>query len=91
MHSGLAMGSIYYCGSDEQKHRWLPAMRRLELIGAFGLTEPHGGSDVAGGLETTARRDGDDWVLDGAKRWIGNAHVRRSRGRSGRATSLTTR
>ncbi len=47
-------------------------MRRLEKIGAFGLTEPHGGSDVAGGLETTARRDGDDWVLDGAKRWIGN-------------------
>jgi glutaryl-CoA dehydrogenase len=73
VHSGLAMGSIYYCGSDEQRERWLPAMRRLEKIGAFGLTEPHGGSDVAGGLETTARRDGDDWVLDGAKRWIGNA------------------
>ena len=48
-------------------------MRRLEKIGAFGLTEPHGGSDVAGGLETTARREGDGWVLDGAKRWIGNA------------------
>jgi glutaryl-CoA dehydrogenase len=47
-------------------------MRKLEKIGAFGLTEPHGGSDVAGGLETTARQDGDDWVLDGAKRWIGN-------------------
>jgi len=44
----------------------------MELIGAFGLTEPHGGSDVAGGMETTARRDGDDWVLDGHKRWIGN-------------------
>jgi glutaryl-CoA dehydrogenase len=73
VHSGLAMGSIYYCGSDEQRERWLPAMRRLELIGAFALTEPHGGSDVAGGLETTARRDGADWVLDGAKRWIGNA------------------
>jgi glutaryl-CoA dehydrogenase len=72
VHSGLAMGSIYYCGSDEQKDRWLPQMRRLEKIGAFGLTEPHGGSDVAGGLETTARRDGDEWVLDGAKRWIGN-------------------
>jgi glutaryl-CoA dehydrogenase len=72
VHSGLAMGSIHQCGSDEQRTRWLPAMRRLELIGAFGLTEPHGGSDVAGGLETTARRDGDDWVLDGAKRWIGN-------------------
>ena len=72
VHSGLAMGSIYYCGSDEQKQRWLPAMRTLEKIGAFGLTEPHGGSDVAGGLETTARRDGDHWILDGAKRWIGN-------------------
>jgi glutaryl-CoA dehydrogenase len=72
VHSGLAMGSIYYCGSEKQKQRWLPAMRRLELIGAFGLTEPHGGSDVAGGLETTARRDGAEWVLDGAKRWIGN-------------------
>lgn len=72
VHSGLAMGSIYYCGSAEQKERWLPAMRRLDRIGAFALTEPHGGSDVAGGLETTARRNGDDWVLDGAKRWIGN-------------------
>ena len=72
VHSGLAMGSIYYCGSGEQRERWLPRMRRLELIGAFGLTEPNGGSDVAGGLETTARRDGDQWILNGAKRWIGN-------------------
>ncbi|SDJ04382.1 glutaryl-CoA dehydrogenase [Frankineae bacterium MT45] len=72
IHSGLAMGSIYHCGSDEQRTRWLPAMRRFEKIGAFGLTEPHGGSDVAGGLETTARREGEEWVLDGAKRWIGN-------------------
>ena len=72
VHSGLAMGSIHHCGSEEQRARWLPAMRRLEKIGAFALTEPHGGSDVAGGLETTARRDGDEWVIDGAKRWIGN-------------------
>jgi glutaryl-CoA dehydrogenase len=72
VHSGLAMGSIHQCGSEEQRERWLPPMRRLEKIGAFGLTEPHGGSDVAGGLETTARRDGDGWVIDGAKRWIGN-------------------
>jgi glutaryl-CoA dehydrogenase len=72
VHSGLAMGSIFHCGSEEQRERWLPAMRRLEKIGAFALTEPHGGSDVAGGLETTARRDGDEWVIDGAKRWIGN-------------------
>jgi glutaryl-CoA dehydrogenase len=72
VHTGLAMGSINRCGSDEQKQRWLPPMARLEQIGAFGLTEPHGGSDVAGGLETTARRDGGRWVINGAKRWIGN-------------------
>lgn len=73
VHTGLAIGSILTCGSEEQQRRWLPAMSRFEKIGAFALTEPHGGSDVAGGLETTARRDGDEWVLDGAKRWIGNA------------------
>src|ERR1700759_9502 len=72
VHTGLAMGSINRCGSEEQKQRWLPPMARLAKIGAFGLTEPHGGSDVAGGLETTARRDGGRWVLNGAKRWIGN-------------------
>src|ERR1700754_909827 len=72
VHTGLAMGSINRCGSEEQKERWLPPMARLEKIGAFGLTEPHGGSDVAGGLETTARRDGGSWVLNGAKKWIGN-------------------
>ena len=73
VHTGLAMGTILTCGSEEQKRRWLPAMSRFEKIGAFALTEPHGGSDVAGGMETTARRDGDEWVLNGAKRWIGNA------------------
>src|SRR6478752_2795416 len=73
VHSGLAMGTILTCGSDEQKRRWLPAMSRFEKIGAFALTEPHGGSDVAGGMETTARREGDEWVINGAKRWIGNA------------------
>jgi len=73
VHAGLAMGSIARCGSAEQRARWLPAMGRLERIGAFALTEPTGGSDVAAGLRTTARRDGDGWVLDGAKRWIGNA------------------
>ena len=72
VHNGLAMGSIVNLGSEEQKRRWLPAMLSLEKIGCFALTEPHGGSDVALGLETTARRDGDEWVLDGAKRWIGN-------------------
>ncbi|HEY5361345.1 MAG TPA: acyl-CoA dehydrogenase family protein [Streptosporangiaceae bacterium] len=72
VHSGLAMGSIYLCGSAEQKQRWLPEMARMEKIGAFGLTEPDVGSGVARGLTTTARRDGDDWVLDGQKKWIGN-------------------
>lgn len=73
IHTGLAMGSIWAGGTEEQRQRWLPAMARMETIGAFGLTEPHGGSDVAGGMETTARRDGDHWVLEGDKRWIGNA------------------
>ncbi len=73
VHNGLAMGSIHHCGSQQQKDRWLPEMRSLSLIGAFGLTEPDGGSDVAGGLRTTARRVGDEWLLNGAKRWIGNA------------------
>jgi glutaryl-CoA dehydrogenase len=73
VHGGLAMGSIYLCGSDEQKQRWLPAMARMEKIGAFGLTEPDVGSGASRGLTTTARRDGDAWVLDGQKKWIGNA------------------
>src|SRR3989441_11580508 len=73
VHSGLAMGSIYLCGSEEQKQQWLPAMARLEKIGAFGLTEPGVGSGTAGGLTTTARRDGDTWILNGQKKWIGNA------------------
>jgi glutaryl-CoA dehydrogenase len=73
VHNGLAMGSIDLCGSAEQRERWLSAMARMEQLGAFALTEPHGGSDVARGLETTARREGDTWVLDGEKRWIGNA------------------
>jgi glutaryl-CoA dehydrogenase len=67
------MGSIYLCGSEEQKGYWLPRMRRCEKIGAFGLTEPDVGSGVARGLTTTARRDGEGWVLNGQKRWIGNA------------------
>jgi glutaryl-CoA dehydrogenase len=72
VHAGLAMGSIAHCGSEEQRLRWLPAMGRMDKVGAFALTEPTGGSDVALGLGTTARRDGDAWVLNGAKRWIGN-------------------
>jgi glutaryl-CoA dehydrogenase len=73
VHSGLAMGSIYLCRSEEQKQRWLPPMARMEKIGAFGLTEPEVGSGTARGLTTTARRDGDSWVLNGQKKWIGNA------------------
>ena len=70
VHSGLAMRSIALCGSEKQKQRWLPAMARLELLGAFALTEPDHGSDSVA-LETSARADGDDWVLTGKKRWIG--------------------
>jgi glutaryl-CoA dehydrogenase len=73
VHGGLAAGSIYLCGSDEQKKRWLPAMARMEKLGSFGLTEPEVGSGAAGGLTTTCRRDGDSWILNGQKRWIGNA------------------
>lgn len=71
--SGLAMSSIGLGGSAEQRAQWLPPMARGDLIGAFGLTEPLSGSDTARGLRTTATRHGDTWVLNGAKRWIGNA------------------
>ena len=70
------------CGSEEQKQRWLPAWPGCEKIGAFALTEPEHGSDSVA-LETTARRDGDDWVINGAKRWIGNGSDRRRHGRLG--------
>src|SRR5438132_2915968 len=73
VHSGLAMGSIYLGGSEEQKQKWLPPMARWEKIGCFGLTEPLVGSGSGGGLLTTAKREGDTWILNGQKRWIGNA------------------
>jgi glutaryl-CoA dehydrogenase len=73
VHSGLSMGTIYLGGSEEQKQRWLPPMARMELVGAFGLTEPLGGSGVSKGLLTTAKREGDTWVLNGEKTWIGNS------------------
>ncbi|NEV01034.1 acyl-CoA dehydrogenase family protein [Bradyrhizobium uaiense] len=73
VHSGLAMGSIYLDGSEEQKQKWLPQMARFEKIGCFGLTEPLIGSGASGGLTTTAKREGDSWILNGQKRWIGNA------------------
>jgi len=72
VHVGLAMQSIYLLGSEEQKQRWLPSMARLEKIGAFALTEPEHGSDSVA-LGATAERDGGGWVLNGRKRWIGNA------------------
>lgn len=74
VHSGLAMASIGFLGSDEQRQRWLPPMARLEKIGAFGLTEPERGSDAVH-VETHFRADGDSYVLNGAKRWIGNASI----------------
>jgi glutaryl-CoA dehydrogenase len=74
VHSGLAMGAIAACGSEEQKRRWLPWMARCEVVGAFALTEPEHGSDAAH-LTTHATRDGDGYILDGAKRWIGNGTI----------------
>ncbi|GAA5195464.1 acyl-CoA dehydrogenase family protein [Arthrobacter gyeryongensis] len=73
VHDGLFTGSIEALASQEQQDAWLPDIYSLRKIGAFGLTEPLGGSDVAGGTRTTARRDGGNWILNGAKRWIGNA------------------
>ena len=72
VHTGLAAGSIYLCGDEEQKRRWLPPMMRWEKIGSFSLTEPEVGSAASGGLTTTARREGDAWILNGQKKWIGN-------------------
>jgi glutaryl-CoA dehydrogenase len=72
VHSGLAMNSIAMLGSEEQKQQWLPPMARMEKIGAFALTEPNHGSDAVA-LETRAHRAGNEYILNGAKRWIGNA------------------
>ena len=74
VHSGLAMGSIGLLGDAEQKARWLPEMVKLEKIGAFALTEPDVGSNAAQ-VKTRARKDGDGYLLNGAKRWIGNASI----------------
>ena len=75
MQNGLVMGSIAVAGSPAQRAEWLPKFASGELLGAFGLTEPLSGSDSAQGLRTTARRDGDDWIINGAKRWIGNGSI----------------
>jgi glutaryl-CoA dehydrogenase len=74
VQAGLAMGAIAKLGSEEQKRHWLPPLARVEKLGAFALTEPEHGSDSVA-LETTARRQGDEYVIDGAKRWIGNGSV----------------
>ena len=74
VQGSLAMSAIYKHGSEEQKQEWLPAMAKGEAIGCFGLTEPTAGSDPSG-MKTFARRDGNDWVLNGSKRWIGLASV----------------
>jgi glutaryl-CoA dehydrogenase len=71
VQSSLCMYPIHAFGSEEQRERWLPGMARGEVIGCFGLTEPHGGSDP-GNMKTHAQRDGDDWVINGAKMWITN-------------------
>ena len=69
VHSGLAMGSIYLDGSEEQRQKWLPQMARWEKIGCFGLTEPLVGSGASGGLTTTAKREGDTWIINGQRIW----------------------
>lgn len=74
VQSSLVMFPIHAYGSEEQKQRWLPAMARGEVIGCFGLTEPHGGSDP-GNMKTHAKRDGDDWIINGSKMWITNAPI----------------
>jgi len=74
VQSGLAMKAIDMLGSDAQKEEWLAPMARLDKIGGFALTEPEHGSDSVA-LESSARREGDEWVLDGAKRWIGNGSI----------------
>lgn len=73
VHSGLALQSINLCGSEEQKKEFLPQMMKLDKIGAFALTEPDVGSAVSMGLKTTCKRKGDHWILNGQKKWIGNA------------------
>ncbi|GGE78244.1 acyl-CoA dehydrogenase family protein [Nesterenkonia cremea] len=74
VHSNLCMGTIYMLGNEEQRSRWLPEMAQLKRTGAFALTEPTHGSDSVS-LETSARKEGETWVLNGHKRWIGNGHA----------------
>ncbi len=75
IHNELIVGMIDALGSEEQKQRWLPGLATFTQLGAFALTEPEHGSDIAGGLETSARLDGGEWVISGAKRWIGSGTI----------------
>ena len=74
VQGSLAMFAIHRRGSEEQRNQWLPAMATGDVIGCFGLTEPDFGSNP-GGMRTTARRDGSDWILNGSKMWITNGSV----------------
>ena len=74
VQGSLAMSAIYKHGSEEQKNQWLPRMAAGDVVGCFGLTEPTAGSDP-GSMKTFARRDGDGWVINGSKRWIGLASI----------------
>ncbi|HEV7231696.1 MAG TPA: acyl-CoA dehydrogenase family protein [Bacteroidia bacterium] len=73
VQSGLVMGSIYMLGSEDQKAEWLPQLQQFKKIGAFGLTEPEVGSGAAGGLTCEVKRQDDEWIINGEKKWIGNA------------------
>ena len=75
IHNELIVGMIDALGSEEQKQRWLPGLTTFTQLGAFALTEPEHGSDIAGGLETSARLEGGEWVINGAKRWIGSGTI----------------
>src|SRR5690606_22770979 len=75
VHNELVVGLIDELGSPDQRRELLPGLSTMSILGAFALTEPDHGSDVAGGLATTARLDGDEWVIEGVKRWIGLATV----------------
>jgi glutaryl-CoA dehydrogenase len=75
IHNELIVGMIDALGSEEQKQRWLPGLAAFTQLGAFALTEPEHGSDIAGGLEASARLEGGEWVISGAKRWIGSGTI----------------
>ena len=75
IHNELIVGMIHEFGSEEQKARWLPGLTDFTQLGAFALTEPDHGSDIAGGLATTARLESGEWVISGSKRWIGSGTI----------------